>query len=109
MSRERKSQTTDASDSEDGSAKDEDHQDKLDTEGAQRTSYSAKAHQFTTHSNFLDDEEDDDDISPVAIRGTPGGQQISSCCQTTQRNASLRGHTPPSLNRQLLYSLQPGQ
>ena len=51
----KKSQTTDTSDSEDGSAKDEDHQDALDTEGAQRTSYSAKAHRFTAHSNFLDD------------------------------------------------------
>ena len=80
------SQTTDASDSEDGSAKDEDHQDVLDKEGAQWTSYSAKAHRFAAHSNFLDDEDDDDDIPPVAIRGTPGGQQISSYHQTTQRN-----------------------
>ena len=105
----KKSQTTDASDSEDGSAKDKDHQDALDKEGAQRTSYSAKAHRFTAHSNFLDDEDDDNDIPPVAIRGTPGGQQILSYRQMTQRNASLCGHTPPSLNRQPLYSLQPVQ
>ena len=61
------SQTTDASDSEEGSAKDKDHQDALDKEGAQRTLYSAKTHRFTAHSNFLDDEYDDDDIPPVAI------------------------------------------
>ena len=104
-----KSQSTDSSDSEDGSAKDEDHQDTSKEASDQRTAYSAKAHRFTANSNFLDDEDDDDDIPPVAIRGTPGGQQISSYRQTTQRNTTLRGHTPPSLDRQPLYSLQPVQ